>query len=315
MPIVYQNFDALTVGQTTVPGWIVGAGGGSVVATGVKLGINTNAGNAWHITEGTLLFDQFLPVDPISVWFEWKNTAPFGVGKMCSFGLWDLMDQNNFIEFGWLTQEADYSFSVYAAGNVGAFGTGLLDNTGLHTAESEGQVRQMRAIDRWGTFFECDVTLGIATIGGVDFITFGIHVFADGINILSGTQTTSIRNGAPLGTLGGVVSAACNWVSFFATGPLNAADLDEITIDTGVSGPTYPHPGVSPHVKATQGIAEINILPTTAQVRATQGVIEANLLPTTASIRITQAVIELLTTGSSTGGGPEYIKRRVPGSS
>jgi len=313
MAIVYQNFDALTVGATSVPGFIVG-GSGSVVTPGVHLGINGNAGNAWQMREGSILFDGFsAPIPAVNAWFSWKHTASIACGRMVAFGQWDAVDQNAFVIFGWLQQESDYSFSIYASGTRGSFGTGLIDNTGLH-APGDGGVLQQRADQRFGIFFEVDVSLGASVIGGINFVTIGFSVYADGELILSGSLATDQVVGATLGTHGGTIASDCNWVRWEAGGALNSAEIDEVTIDIPpMTSPTYPNPG-SPKARVTQGVIEANILPSTANVRATQGVIEANILPSTASIRITQAVIELLL-GSRPGAGPEYIKRRLPGSS
>ena len=152
-------------------------------------------------------------------------------------------------------------------------------------------------------FYSMNVTFGIATVGGTDYITVTANLYLNGLPLMTGAffQTSvtvaSTWNNAP----------TVNQWSFLGGQP--GEYFSEIAATADIETlPFYPNPGSPIHVLTSNVMAEIVNLPPPGNARTSQIAAEFVNLPPPPNARTSQFIVELISKGSQGGGSLDYIK-------
>lgn len=300
MAIIFQDdFQSYPPGPGVPAGFIVGGGAGSNFIPGVGI----DGLQAWQLQNGPG-GRNILGADTLTEWLAIYadltiNTNVFAQvngDPSVFFGL-----QKNVLR---VQQELDGTLSFYAADGF------LIANSG-----SAGFAMQEK---HW-YFVQVNTTYRAIPIFGIDYLAVDLEVSITGLTALGGIKPGGVylagnHTAFPTVPVSSLYTGSANVNRFDISG--GPYLYDAMTVEDQVPIAMYPNPG-SPVIQLTQAAIELAELPDDGQDRVIQGAIEVMELPNTSKVRIIQGVIELLAKRIITvsTGGPEYIKRRVPGSS
>ena len=271
---LYENFSSLPIGsRLTPPGW-TNAFGSTLIAAGIKPD-NVNS----HICQtigGLTNFSNIIPQSNASLfwWFSLtrSNNGDATIGQL--LGAQVANGQQSALVT--VRLENDSSVSIYI-GNILVGNSGV---NGLYILQ-EG-------------FYWCQLNVSITPNGMTGELTFpNVELAVNGVSVISHSVVHS-------GIFTSQVYASVYGCEFI--GPLDGAIyLAEITLEGMTSIPSYPNLGIGYNARVSQGILEVNGLPTDSNTRVSQGIIEIQRLPALANARISQGVIEIATQGVNTG--------------
>lgn len=271
MAFVDDSFESYSVGATPPFGvWTSPNPVTCVITTG---GMNTGVGTSsrsLQITNGSLVYDSnpsFKTSASVFMSF-FADTTKIQNGE--SIPMFKFTNGPNgfgsFFDLMTVQMENDTTISCY------------------HNLDLIGNSIDAQAHLRTWNFIQINLTVSDTVVSSSTQVHIVTEIGLNGTSILSKSFDTGQAVSSLLGT-----TAQFNIFNLTST----LLQYDNVTFDTLQAIMAHPHPG-TPHARASQGVAELPILPSSALVDAFQGVAELPLLPSTAKVNAYQGVIELI---------------------
>lgn len=271
MAFVDDSFESYSIGATPPFGvWTSPAPAQCVITTG---GMNTGVGTSSRsllITQGSLIYDSnpsfHTSASVFMSFFADTNKIQSGESIPIFKFTNGPSGLGSFFDLMSVQMENDTTISCY------------------HNLDLIGNSIDAQAKLRTWNFMQINLTVSNTVVSSSTQVHVVTEIGLNGTSILSKAFDTGQQVSSLLGT-----TAQFNIFNPSST----LLQYDNITFDTLQAIMAHPHPG-TPHARASQGVAELPLLPSSAKVTAFQGVAELPLLPSTAKINAYQGVIELI---------------------